>query len=136
MLPSSNRLILLIGPSCVRQRRGSDHRKIYSRNFLEEVLVEAAAGKAGHREGGWEVTEDPNRLQFTQGHGGEAGVDLKGEGVGSAGLAVGQPRERLAVAEQKFDLEAGRVIAVEGDGVEVQRGAEQEGDPHTRQLNG
>jgi hypothetical protein len=68
-------------------------------------------------------------LQFTQGHGGEAGVDLKREGVGSAGLAMGQPRELLAVAEQKFDLEAGRVIAVEGHGVEVQRGAEQEGDP-------
>ena len=53
------------------------------------MLVETAADEAGHREGGREVTEGPNRLQFTQGHGGEAGVDLKGESIGSARLAMG-----------------------------------------------
>ena len=58
-------------------------------NFLKEMLVETAADEAGHREGGREVTEGPNRLQFTQGHGGEAGVDLKGESIGSARLAMG-----------------------------------------------
>ena len=54
------------------------------------MLVETAADEAGYREGGRKVTEGPNRLQFTQGHGGEAGADLKREGVGSAGVNLRQ----------------------------------------------
>lgn len=51
--------------------------------------VESPPDEAGHREGGREVPVGLDGLQFTQGHGGEAGVDLKGEGVGSASLALG-----------------------------------------------
>ena len=40
-----------------------------------------------------------------------------------------------AIAAQKFDWEAGRVIAVAGDGIEVQRGTEQEGDPLGSPVN-
>ena len=93
------------------------------------MLVEIPPDEAGHREGGWEVTVGLDGLQFTEGPGGEAGIDLKGEGIGSAGLAMGEPGERLAVAEQKFDLEAGFVIPVASAGVQVQSGAKEEGDP-------
>jgi hypothetical protein len=93
------------------------------------MRVERPPDEAGHRERGGQVTEGLNRLQFTQGHGGEAGVDLEGEGVGSARLTMSESRELLAVAEEKFNLEAGLVIPVERDGVQVQIGAKQEGDP-------
>jgi len=55
--------------------------------------------------------------------------DMKGHRIGSAGLAMGEPGELLAVAEEKFNLEAGFVIPVERDGVQVQIGAKKEGDP-------
>ena len=53
------------------------------------MLVETPPDETGHREGGGPVTEGLNRLQLAQGDGGEAGVDRKGEGVGSARLAMG-----------------------------------------------
>jgi len=53
------------------------------------MLVERPPNEAGHRERRGEVTVGLDRLQFTQGHGGQAGVDLKGEGVGSTRLAMG-----------------------------------------------
>ena len=93
------------------------------------MRVETPPDEAGHGERGREVTVDLDGLQFAEGHGGEAGIDLKGEGIGSAGLAVGEPGELLAVAEEKFNLEAGLVVPVERDGVQVQVGAEQEGAP-------
>ena len=93
------------------------------------MRVETPPDQAGHRERGRQVTVGLDGLQFAEGHGGEAGIDLKGERIGSAGLAMGEPGELLAVAEQEFNLEAGLVIAVERDGVQVQIGAEQEGEP-------
>ena len=81
------------------------------------------------------MTEGLNGLQLTQGHGGEAGVDLKGEGIGSAGLAMGEPGELLAVPEEKFDLKARRIVTVECHWVEVERGAEEEGDPLGSPVN-
>ena len=87
------------------------------------MRVETPPDEAGHRERGREVTVGLDRLQFTEGHRGEAGIDLKGEGIGSAGLAMGEAGERLAVAAEKFNLEAGFVIPVERDGVQVQIGA-------------
>ena len=53
------------------------------------MLVETPPDEAGHRERRREVTVGLDGLQFTQGHGGEAGVDLEGEGVGSARLTMG-----------------------------------------------
>ena len=93
------------------------------------MRVETPPDQAGHRERGRQVTVGLDGLQFTEGHRSEAGIDLKGEGIGSAGLAMSEPGELLAVAEEKFNLEAGLVIPVERDGVQVQIGAEQEGDP-------
>jgi len=99
------------------------------------MLVETPPDEAGHRERGREVTVGLDGLQVTEGHGGEAGIDLKGEGIGSAGLAMGEPGELLAVAEEKFNREAGFVIPVERDGVQVQIGAKEEGEPLGPRVN-
>ena len=58
--------------------------------------------------------------KFREGHGGQAGVDVKGQGSGVACLAVCQPGELLAVAEQEFDLKAGGIITVESHRIEIE----------------
>ena len=93
------------------------------------MCVETPPDEAGHRERGREVTVGLDGLQFAEGHRGEAGIDMKGHRIGSAGLAMGEPGELLAVAEEKFNLEAGFVIPVERDGVQVQIGAKKKGEP-------
>ncbi len=70
-----------------------------------------------------------NRLQVAERDGGQAGVGLEGQGGAIARLAVRQPRERLAVAEQEFDLEPGDGVPVPGDRIEIEVGAEQESHP-------
>jgi len=96
--------------------------------------VEGPSHDADHRKRLGECTGGLDRLEFTERHGGEAGVHLKGDRGAASGLAVGQSSILLAVAEKKLDLKAGFVIPVEGDGVEVDCGTEEEGAPFGARL--
>lgn len=64
-----------------------------------------------------------HHLQFGERHSGQAGVDMEGQGLRLAGLAVSQPGEWFAVAEQEFDLEAGGIVAVAFHRIESEVGA-------------
>ena len=66
-----------------------------------------------------------HRLQFGERHSRQAGVDMEGQGLRLAGLAVSQPSELFAVAEQEFNLEAGYIVAVEFYWIESEVGAKQ-----------
>lgn len=72
------------------------------------------------------MSEGLPRLKFGEGHGSQAGVDVEGQGLGMAGLAVGQSGELFAVAEQEFDLKAGGIITVERHRIEIEIGAKQD----------
>ena len=52
--------------------------------------VKCPSRQAGHRERYAPLTVSLERLEFTDRDGGEAGIDLKGEGLGSPSLAMGQ----------------------------------------------
>ena len=99
------------------------------------MLIKTPPDEARHRERRRQVTEGLNGLQFTKGHGGETGVHMKGDRVRSTRLTMGESGELLAISEEKFNLEAGFVIPVKGDGVQVQIGAKQEGDPLGPRVN-
>jgi len=84
------------------------------------------------------------RLQqfgFGEIEGGERSVEVEMESVAIPRLAIGQSGELLAVTEQKFDLEAGFVVPVEGQRIQVDIGRKKEGIaglvpiPHVQQDN-
>ena len=95
------------------------------KNFFQEMGVKCPSRQAGHRERYAPLTVSLERLEFTDRDGGEAGIDLKGEGLGSPSLAMGQAGKLFAVAEQEFNLKTGFVVAVERDGIDRAIGAEQ-----------
>ncbi|MCB1922010.1 MAG: hypothetical protein KDJ28_18835, partial [Candidatus Competibacteraceae bacterium] len=74
--------------------------------------VEGSSNEAGHRKRLRELTGGVDRLEFTERHGGETGVDLKSDRGAAPGLAMGQSRILFAVAEQELDLKAGLVIPI------------------------
>jgi len=95
-------LILLSDVGLAYPRRYIDHRKIYSR---EKFTV------------GSLLSETAVRLALV----------WKVKVARIARLAMRQPRELLAVAEQKFDLETGDVVPVQGDRIEIEVSTEQDG---------
>jgi len=52
--------------------------------------IEGSSNEAGHRKRLRAFTGGLDRLEFTERHGGEAGVDLKGDRGAAPGLAMGQ----------------------------------------------
>jgi len=99
------------------------------------MRVECPPHEASHRERGWEVPVRLDGLQLTQGDRSQARIDLKGDRIGSAGLAMSESRKLFTVSEEKFDLETGFVVPVERRGVQRLISAEQECGPPGPPVN-
>lgn len=91
------------------------------------MAVESAALKTGHGE---RLRQGTASLllgfEFSQSHGAEAGIEMAMELVLVTRLAVAQTGELFGIAKQKFDLEAGSIIAKQRQRRECQIGTEQD----------
>ena len=74
---------------------------------------------------------DPGDIEGSQ-----RSIEVKTQAVGISGLAVGETGKLLGVSEDKFDLEAGSIITVDGLRLQVEIGRKEEGMPRLFRVLG
>ena len=96
-------------------------------NAIDQVLIEGPTLEAGHGKRSVAVAALMTRFELGEGHGTQTGIEVKIEFGFGAGLAIAQAGEWLSVAKEKLALKTRFVVAVEGQRLQVDIGAEKPG---------